>query len=191
MLDGRITHAAVELYGEAGWVGFNVESVARRAGVGKASVYLRWKTKETLLVNALAEVLTPTADVDTGTLRGDLIELAAQQLRLYLGPGGRAALRISLDAGEIPDVAAQAGALRSARVLAARKIVRRGVARGDVSEDTPVTLLLDTLCGGAAMHVGATPPELREQLVTGVDRYARQLVDFLLASIAVEKKRSR
>jgi hypothetical protein len=130
----------------------------------------------------------PGVGDELSTLRGDLIELASQQLRLYLGPEGRAALRISLDALDIPDIAAQAEALSRARVLAARKIVRRGVARGDVAKDTSVTLLLDTLCGGAMMHVGVTPPELREQLITGVDRYARQLVDFLLASITAGKR---
>jgi len=39
----------VALFGEAGWARFSVEAVARRAGVGKASVYLRWPTKEALL----------------------------------------------------------------------------------------------------------------------------------------------
>ncbi|HWG02637.1 MAG TPA: helix-turn-helix domain-containing protein, partial [Trebonia sp.] len=81
-LDRRIAQAALDLFGEAGWAGFAMEAVARRAGVGKASVYLRWSTKEALLTDAVTIRLTRVADVDTGTLRGDLTELAVQMLDL-------------------------------------------------------------------------------------------------------------
>ncbi|HEY1968915.1 MAG TPA: helix-turn-helix domain-containing protein, partial [Pseudonocardia sp.] len=74
-VDNRIARAAVELFGELGWAGFSLEGVARRAGVGKASIYLRWQTKERLLTDALAARVTDIADADTGTLRGDLCRL--------------------------------------------------------------------------------------------------------------------
>ncbi|HEX3790596.1 MAG TPA: TetR/AcrR family transcriptional regulator [Pseudonocardiaceae bacterium] len=183
-VDRRITRAAVELFGEAGWSGFNVEAVARLAGVGKASVYLRWTTKVELLTDALTERLAPIADVDTGTLRGDLIELAKQVINLYVGDGGRAAQRIGLEAAAIPGVAEHYEALHQSQIRAARTIVRRGISRGEISPTASVTLLLDTLCGGAMMHAMSTPPQLRAQLAEDVDRYARQLVDFLLISIA-------
>lgn len=183
-VDRRIIHAAVDLFGDVGWAGFNFEAVARRAGVGKASVYLRWASKESLLSDALTAKLAPTADVDTGTLRGDLVELARQLLRLYAGDGGRAAQRIALEAAEIPGVAAHYEALSQSQILAARTIVRRGIDRGEIRKDASVTLLLDTLCGGAMMHAMSTPPNLRARLTTEIDRYAHDLVDFLLTSIA-------
>lgn len=179
-VDRRIALAAVELFGDAGWAGFSVESVARLAGVGKASIYLRWQTKEQLLLDALATHVAPVVDADTGTLRGDLVALARQLLKLYIGPSRRAALRMTLEAPTIPGLSRRCEELRDAQVKAARAMVRRGIRRGDIPEDTSVTLLLDTLCGGVIVHILSTPAHLQDTLRAQLDRYADQLVDFLL-----------
>ena len=84
-VDRRIARAALDLFADAGWAGFAMEAVARRAGVGKASLYLRWNSKEALLTDAVTWRLARVADVDTGTLRGDLVELATQMLDIYAG----------------------------------------------------------------------------------------------------------
>jgi AcrR family transcriptional regulator len=181
-VDQRVASAAVELFGEVGWAGFTVEAVAKRAGVGKASIYLRWPTKEALLGAALTLRMAAIADIDTGTVRGDLMELARQLLHLYLGGSGRAALRISLDGAAIPQVKQHYEAMSRSQVLAARAIVRRGIRRGELPAATSVTLLLDTLCGGAMMHAMSAPPELRERVAREAGDYAAQLVDFLLGS---------
>ena len=128
----RITQAALDLFGEAGWAGFAMEAVARRAGVGKASVYLRWSTKEALLTEAVTRRLTRVTDADTGTLRGDLTELAVQMLELYAGPDSQAVLRLHVEAAAIPGVAEHYAAVRRSQVLAARAIVRRGIRRGEL-----------------------------------------------------------
>jgi AcrR family transcriptional regulator len=69
-VDRRVADAAIALFGEAGWAGFSVEAVAKRACVGKASIYLRWPTKDALLVEALRRRVGTIAEVDTGSLRG-------------------------------------------------------------------------------------------------------------------------
>src|SRR4051812_46809334 len=163
-VDRRIARAALDVFGDAGWAGFAMETVARRAGVGKASLYLRWSSKEALLTDALTTSLPHVSDVDTGTLRGDLVELATQILDVYAGPVGRAALRLNLDAAAIPGVAEHYATTRSAQILAARAIVRRGIARGELPGATSVTLLLNTVLGGAMMHALTTPPEQRAAL---------------------------
>lgn len=106
-LDRRIAQAALDLFGDAGWAGFTMEATARRAGVSKASLYLRWASKETLLTSAVTLRLARVADVDTGTLRSDLIELTTQILGIYSGGNSRAALRLGLEATAIPGVAEQ------------------------------------------------------------------------------------
>lgn len=182
-VDRRIAAAAVELFGRAGWAGFSLEAVAREAGVGKASIYLRWDAKENLLADALAGRLVDVADADTGTLRGDLLRLAHQMLALYLGESSRAAMRMAVEAPSIPGVAQRWDAMRDAQVLAARAMVRRGIRRGEIPDDTSVTMLLDTLCGGVVMHVSSAPAHLRERLVADLDDYAEGLVDFLLGAV--------
>jgi AcrR family transcriptional regulator len=180
----RITQAALDLFGQAGWAGFAMEAVARRAGVGKASVYLRWSTKEALLTEAVTRRLTRVTDADTGTLRGDLTELAVQMLELYAGPDSQAVLRLHVEAAAIPGVAEHYAAVRRSQVLAARAIVRRGIRRGELTAATPVTLLLDTLAGGAMMHVLSTPPDLKAGLARDIRTYAQHLVRFLLGAVA-------
>jgi len=182
-VDRRIAHAALELFGETGWAGFTMEAVARRAGVGKASLYLRWTTKESLLTDAVTIRLARVSDADTGTLHGDLVELATQILDLYAGDAGRAALRIVLEAADIPGVAEHYEAMRVAQIKAARSIVRRGIARGEIPAGTSVTMLLDTLVGGAMMHAMSTPPGRRAELAASTGRHARRLVDFLLNAV--------
>ena len=182
-MDRRIAQAALDLFGDAGWAGFAMETVARRTGVGKASLYLRWSGKEALLTDAVALCFTQVADADTGTLRGDLTELAAQMLDLYAGPASRAAMRLNLEADAIPGVAEHYAGIRRSQVLAARAMVRRGIARGELAPDAPVTLLLDTLAGGAMMHVLSTPPDLKANLDRDVRGHAERLVSFLLRAV--------
>jgi AcrR family transcriptional regulator len=182
-VDRRVADAAITLFGESGWAGFSVEAVAKRASVGKASIYLRWPTKEALLVDALRLRVGVIDDVDTGSLREDLVRLARQILDLYLGDAGRAALRLGLEGDLIPGLADQLSALRTSQVRAARGIVRRGIRRGEIPEGTSITLLLDTLVGGATTHVQTTPKEMLETLRAGAARYAEQLVDFLLGAV--------
>jgi AcrR family transcriptional regulator len=181
-VDRRIARAALDLFADAGWAGFAMEAVARRAGVGKASLYLRWNSKEALLADAVTW-LGRVADVDTGTLRGDLVELAAQMLDIYAGEVSRVALRLELEAAVIPRVAEHYAQMRHAQVMAARAIVRRGVDRGEIAPGTSVTLLLDTLMGGAMMHAMVTPDDRRADLARSSGAYAAQLVSFLLRAV--------
>ena len=183
-LDRRIAEAALDVFGDAGWAGFAMEAVARRAGVGKASLYLRWSSKEALLTDAVTLRFTQVTDVDTGTLRGDLTELAVQMLDLYAGPASRAAHRLNLEAELISGVAEHYAGLGRSHVRAARAIVQRGIERGELAPDVPVTLLLDTLAGGAMMHALTTPPERRADLAREVRAHAERLVGFLLGAVA-------
>jgi AcrR family transcriptional regulator len=184
-VDRRIAQAALDLFAEAGWAGFAMEGVARRAGVGKASLYLRWSTKEALLADAVTWRLARVADVDTGTLHGDLVELATQMLDIYAGDTGRVALRLGLEADAIPGVAGHYEAMKRDQNLAARAIIRRGISRGELAPDTSVTLLLDTLVGGAMMHAMSTPADRRAELARTLGAQAERLVDFLMRAVTV------
>lgn len=183
-VDERVAAAAVEIFGEAGWAGFSVEAVARHAGVAADSIYPRWPTKEALLAAALGDRASFVAEVNTGTVRGDLIELARQLLCLYMGSSGRAIMRIGLETDRIPRVARHYESLRRSQILAARGIVRRGINRGELPATTSVTILLDALCGGAMMHAMTAPHALRRTVAAEARAYAGQLADFLLSSAA-------
>ena len=84
-VDEAVLAAAVELLADAGFARLTMEQVAARAGVGKASVYLRWPNKVTLLAEAIQHHTGVVPDVpDTGMGQIDLelnIPPALQKLR--------------------------------------------------------------------------------------------------------------
>jgi AcrR family transcriptional regulator len=182
-VDERITRAATEVFGAEGWARFSVDAVARRAGVGKASIYLRWPNKEALLVAVFASRLSGVRDIDTGSLRDDLVALARQVLHAFLGESGGAVLRLMLEAESIPAGQEHLDRFLQSQATAARAIVHRGIDRGQLRRDISVTLLLNTISGGALNHALTTPSRSRSKVAASADRYAEELVDFVLASV--------
>jgi AcrR family transcriptional regulator len=180
-VDRRVEEAAVDLFGRAGWTGFSIDAVARAAGVGKASVYLRWDSKEELLTEAVATAFRPIAAIDTGDVRQDLVALATLLLELYGGRNGPAARRMTLESASIPGIAERWNGVRHSQIAAARAVVRRAVDRGQLPTGTSASLLLDALCGAAMNRPVAVPEHLRARAEQTRDRYAADLVDLLLA----------
>lgn len=171
--------AVLEVYWETGWAGFTLDAVARRAKVGRAALYSRWSSKAALLVEAL-EVRSPLpVPVDTGSVRGDLVELARQLLDGYTGPDGLVTLRAALEARVHPELlAGLTDTLNASRLLAAREIVRRGMARGELPGETPTTLLLELVTGAVLSHVLFAPAAPRAD-----PRYAERVVDAALRAV--------
>jgi AcrR family transcriptional regulator len=184
-VDERITRAAAEVYGAEGWARFSVDAVARRAGVGKASIYLRWPNKEALLAAALATRLAGVRDIDTGSVRDDLVALAGQVLHAFLDESGGAMLRLMLEVDSIPAGQEHLDRFLQSQAVAARAIVHRGIDRGQLSGDISVTLLLNTISGGALNHALTTPARSRAKVAAGAESYAEELVDFVLTSVTV------
>src|ERR687885_704622 len=71
--DGVIRAAILRLLAEVGYGALTMDAVAAEAGVGKATIYRRWRTKEDLVVDTISEVNRSEIPLpDTGTLEGDL-----------------------------------------------------------------------------------------------------------------------
>ncbi|GAB3997096.1 hypothetical protein GCM10029992_19010 [Glycomyces albus] len=72
-----VLRAAADALIERGFGHIDLADVARRAGVGKTTVYRRWGTVPGLVADLLAEMAeTSQPRADTGSLRGDLVALA-------------------------------------------------------------------------------------------------------------------
>jgi AcrR family transcriptional regulator len=183
-VDKRIALAALEVFGKAGWSGFTIDAVARAARVSKPTIYLRWEGKEQLLTEALTAQIANVEDVDTGTLRGDLIDLARNLFDLYTGPAQQSLLRMAVESSALPGIGLRWSDFQESQVLAARRIVRRGIRRGELQKNTPVSFLLDALCGGVMNHALSAPQRLQARVSQGRDRYTEQFVDFLMQTVA-------
>lgn len=169
--DQAILDAATELFIELGYDGLTMEGVAARAGVGKTTVYRRYPGKVDLVM-AAAERLSarkgPTPD--TGSLRGDLLALARGYRRMLATDAGKA-IPATLAANVRHRELARAHRSFIARRRADSAVVlTRAVARGELSEDTDLGLVLDLL----------TAPLFFRAFITGEsldDRFLTALVD--------------
>src|SRR5215212_10748243 len=89
--DGVIRAAILRLLADVGYGALTMDAVASEAGVGKATIYRRWRTKQDLVVDTIsdlnrAEATTP----DTGSLEGDLRLVMHQMVSMVSGPTGAA-----------------------------------------------------------------------------------------------------
>jgi AcrR family transcriptional regulator len=73
--DDALCQAALEVLAEVGYDRLTIDAVAARAGAGKATCYRRWAGKAELVVDAIGRMKAQPPLPDTGTLRGDLVEL--------------------------------------------------------------------------------------------------------------------
>ena len=73
-----INAAVLDELADHGYGAFSMNSVAHRAGVGKAALYRRWRSKEPMVVEVVAPFATVNAEPpNTGSLDGDLRSLLA------------------------------------------------------------------------------------------------------------------
>ena len=72
-----ILRAALEELGAVGYGGFTIESVAKRAGVGKSTIYRHWPDKLALIADAFRTLHeTEGPDLSTGTARERVVRVA-------------------------------------------------------------------------------------------------------------------
>ena len=74
--DASIVRATLELLLEGGYRGLTMEQVRARAGVGKATLYRRYGSKEELVAEAVRHLNQPIPTPDTGSVREDILAIA-------------------------------------------------------------------------------------------------------------------
>ncbi|GAA2835679.1 TetR/AcrR family transcriptional regulator [Nonomuraea rubra] len=83
----ELLRATLDLAAEVGYAGLSIEAVARRAGVGKHTIYRRWPSMAALLLDALSVVWASNLDYrDTGDVRADLREQFLRSSQALAGP---------------------------------------------------------------------------------------------------------
>lgn len=146
--------ATLEELGASGLAKLSIERIAIAAEVNKTSIYRRWPTREALVAGALEYVLVDLegADVDTGSLRGDLTALATAVVEFLIQPTGLALARAAFAESSSPELAAMAARqfARGAEVPL-HALVKRAMARGEwrraVAPEAALSMLI-----GALLH---------------------------------------
>lgn len=147
--DQRIIAAAAELMLLRGFEKTTVDDVAAKAGVGKATVYRRWPSKEDLAVAAMEQLYsTELPDPDTGSVEDDLVESFGNVLAFVNSPDGEAYIRTSMaESIRDPRIAALYRASIEQAEQTAARMYQRGIERGEVRPDIDVDVVVQWLGG--------------------------------------------
>lgn len=182
----RVLAAALDEYAVTGLAGFTMDGVARRARVGKSTLYLRWASREVLLTDALAahSRRLVAGVTDTGSLAGDITALTTELLNYFLDPIGWISLRVAVDAAvEAVDTQMFYERMVVTHREAASLLLLRAIERGELDPDAPVRTILEVLFGSALMHVLALPPQEREHARQFPAEHAEPLAAVVLTAV--------
>ena len=145
-----ILDAARDLLIEEGFTRLRLEHVAARAGVGKATIYRRWSSKEALTLDLLLGLAGPHLDIaDVGDTRAELRAAARHPLEALIGTAWGPVVRAMLS-----QIAANPNiGDRFRDVVVARRraeigrVIERGIERGDLRPDADSSIATELLVG--------------------------------------------
>jgi AcrR family transcriptional regulator len=144
--DSVIRAAILRLLADVGYGALTMDAVASEAGVGKATIYRRWRTKEDLVVDTISDLNRAEATPpDTGSLEGDLRQVLRSLVTVITGPTGAATLSLL---STVPHQPALAAAFRNGPLgvwrHAFEQIWARAEQRGEVRPGLAGSVIAET-----------------------------------------------
>jgi AcrR family transcriptional regulator len=173
-LQRAILDAARELLIKDGYTRLRLEHVAAHAGVGKATIYRRWPSKEALAQALLSDLAGPHIAIeDVGDTREEMLAAVMNPLLAVteseFGPVIRALL------SQIAINPALGDPFRSTVVQSRReeisRMIARGIERGDLCPDADAEIATELLVGPVyfrLMFGGELNREFAERIVDNV-----------------------
>ena len=146
--EAELLAVTLRLLQEHGYDRLTLDAVATTARASKATVYRRWPTKAELVLAAFIEGLHP-AEVppDTGTLRGDLLEVGELICRqAHQHAGTLRAVLVELSRNPALDNAFQNQFIEQRKAVIDH-ILRQAVDRGEIDDAAIISELWDLLPG--------------------------------------------
>ena len=133
-----------------GFAALHLEHVAADAGVGKATIYRRWPSKEALALDLLMQLIAPHLTIeDVGDTRAELLAAVTNAIRAVtqtpFGPVIRALLSQIAMNPALGDPF-RASVVQDRRDEVAR-VIRRGIRRGELRADADVQIATELLVG--------------------------------------------
>ena len=175
-----IVKATLELLVEVGYARITMEEVQRRAGVGKATIYRRWASKEELVKDAIQHFSAELPVPDTGSLKGDYAAISTALVAIARDRNAALVMpRLLAEASRDPDLhAIFYTQLVEPRRRVARIALERARDRGELREDVDLELTIDMLAGpivyrflitgGDLAPAAAVAPRLLDALLEGL-----------------------
>lgn len=144
-----ILKATLELLGEVGFEVMSIEAIASRAGVGKTTIYRRYKSKEELVADAIESMRQDVVIPDTGNFWKDIDELIENAAQITLSPLGRQTVAMIISSASSNPQFAQ---IYQSKYLQPRRqafaaVIERGQERKEISQDLDSGLVFDAMSG--------------------------------------------
>jgi AcrR family transcriptional regulator len=172
--DEAILTATRELLSQVGVAGLSMDVLAQRAGVGKATIYRRWDSKETLILDALRMTATPIPVPDEGNLRDDLFAYMDAVIECFSPGRGSDVLPHLIEASCYDEqLRTSLDDYTLGRQATIRVLLQRGVERGELPAEADIDLIVDVILAPFFYH----------HLLTGAtvdSEFTHRLVEFAL-----------
>jgi AcrR family transcriptional regulator len=175
-----ILDAAAALFEEIGYERVTMEAIARRADVGKPTLYRWWKNKAALAHEVMLSRAGDLSYVDTGDLEKDVRAFVRQTVQFFdvplvqaAWPGAVADLRSDPEAWQLAYDTFTRPAAEHLRLL-----LDKATARGEARAGVDPTTVFDAITGACMSQIN-TPGRSRSR-----KHRVDALVDLLLAGVS-------
>lgn len=183
--DERILEATRRLLAEQGYSRMSMDAVAQASGVSRPTIYLRWPSKEELVIAAVEDLEQPDRTVPTDDTYGDLQRILRDVKTSFVDHGNAMLMGpIQTERHHSPRLyEAFRDRLLRPRRGSVRRILEHGIDRGTIRADLDVDATTNALVGS-----------LYAKLMTGdeiTDDFTDRVVETIWAGIAADASRRR
>jgi AcrR family transcriptional regulator len=182
-VDTAVVEAVLRLLEEGVTISrLSMERIARRAGVGKATLYRRWSGKGELMLDVMRSLDDPGVELAGVSLRDDLVACLESSRRRAVAKRSSALLRNVLAQFQSdPDLwRAYHDTTIAGRRAQLRDVLRRGVDSGEIRSGLDLDLLGDLFMGPMLVRAMLRPDATLEEGL------AEQIVDTVLAGVRTQ-----
>ncbi|MEU7582362.1 TetR/AcrR family transcriptional regulator [Streptomyces sp. NPDC041068] len=171
--EAELYEAVLDLLREVGYDALTMDAVATRTRSSKATLYRQWGSKPELIARALRHNKPASlADIDTGSLRGDLYEMVARSDDCQMEKDAALMRGLFHAIHDNPELhQALRNLLIEPELTGLNDLMRRAVERGEVAADNPaLRYVVHMMVGGfAARDLIEDRPVDREFLASYID----------------------
>jgi len=173
-----ILGAVYDLLHEKSVRDLTIEEVARRAGVGKPTIYKWWPSKAALVMAMLDERITEDLPAPgAGNAEQVLRSLVRQLVRRFNGFPGKVAAEILAEGQSEPSVLQEyRDRYQSKRRACATEVIERAQASGEFRKDIDPQVLIDMIFGPIYFRRLVRHQKLDE-------RFGKELVDHIMSYV--------
>lgn len=173
--------ATLELLAEVGFEAMSIEAIANRAGVGKTTIYRRYRSKEELVADAIESMREEVLIPDTGNLWSDIDAIIENAAQITLNPLGRQTVAMIISSASSNANFAQ---IYWTKYLQPRReafaiVIERAKTRKEVQENLDPGLVFDAM-SGIMLYALIFPPTSESWTV-----YVRRALNLLLKGALV------